>query len=311
MQPIAIHTSSKRNLAQKLSQKGEVLRFEEDPIVASLCTCLALQFEMGNEKFDRLSGFLGVDPPSAWESEIFVSNGEVGIRFWRQDGKPLQPLHTDLRFLLDPSSIDENGNLSRAVIFPSRVARHYAKLGFQLVIVRDWILNSALSAGEATVAYLHTNEWEVRNRIAVMQAELMVRREIPFFGTHDIVDHLFALDASGYSKLRPLHQQAATTFSRVFDCAQQDTKGSRPHLLAAYLVGVALDDLAQPRWYGSPSHAFVVDTLLAELERLRPACGSFQVPLSFHELAAEMRQAEFCRPDLERAIGRFVEAIQN
>ncbi len=286
-QILAVDLPSRRNLVQRLQSKSEILRFEEDPLLASLCTCLGLEFEVGNPAFDRLTPYLGGGPGEAWERALVLRDGEIGIRLRRANGQPLEPRHPDLAHLLDRDSIDSEGRLSQALFFPRTIAEKYRQRGFHLVIVRDWILNSALSLkAEETVSYLLANEWEIRTRIAETQAPMMTRNELAFFGTHDIVDHLFGADAEHFAALRGVHEKVVHVFNRVMEGPAQQ---SRAHLLLGYLIGIALDDLAQPRWYGSTTHAAVVEKCLEALLQAPIIQGGVEVPEAFHTVAALMR----------------------
>lgn len=300
---LAATTSLKRRLAERLRSGGEILGFKEDPALSSLCTCLALEFEVGNGDFDRLGPFFGAEPTDAWEKQLFIEDGEVGLRLRRRDGKPLTPRHEDLRHLLDPSSLDDGGKLTQAVIFPRKVAATFAEKGFNLIIVRDWILSTAL-AEEEVVPYIHSNEWEIKNHIATTQAVMMSNNQFAFFGTHDIVDHLFGADISRFESLKPLHLQVVECFKRTM---VDEARRSRPHLVLTYLIGIALDDLAQPRWYGSRTHQRVIEACLVGLEKAKIQVEDPTMPEAFHLVAAAMRAPEKDFKALQTAITLFTE----
>lgn len=303
LQTIELGTSLKQDLVRRLQSREQILRFEEDPLFASLCTCFALDFEIGNPEFDRLSPFLGVEDLSVWEKTFVTRDNEVGLKLRRRDGVPLQPKHPDLCYLLDRSSIDEKGELSQAILFPRQIAATFREKGFHLVIVRDWILSTALCLDPGhTVRYLSTNEWEIRSHVAGTQAPMMTRNELAFFGTHDIVDHLFGADKSGFESLRAMHNRVLECFARLL---QGPALHSRPHLLLAYLIGVALDDLAQPRWYGSVTHLETVDYCLAALEQAVVREADPVLPESFHAVAQWMRSSNAELAPLFSALNQF------
>ncbi len=288
--------SAKRRLVERLRQGNSVIPFSDEPALASLCACLALQREMGNREFDRLSPFFGVElaPRAAnpWESEIFQNGAEIGIRFVRRDGRPLTVRHADFAVLLAPESLGDDGELRQAVIYPQRVAERYRQRGFELVIVRDWILSSALALDEENhVSYLLTNEWEIQQNISRQQVELMTKRQLPFFGTHDIVDHLLGANVALYEVFRDLYLET----KQKLDCAfASPSMPSRSRLILSYLIGVLLDDLAQPKWYGSAAHAGLVRYALAALKNAPPVCPASEalpktLPGPFHELMEALR----------------------
>jgi len=302
VQTLAINAASKRNLVHRLRSKGPVLRFEAEPVLAALCTSLALEFEIGNPDFDRFSPFLGVSPAEALEKDLVVRGSEVGLRLRRREGKPFSPRHSDLAHLLDCDSLDTDGQLKQALIFPGQVARTYRERGFELVIVRDWLLSSALCLEDSQrVKYLHANEWEIRAHIAGTQARMMARNQIAFFGAHDIVDHLFGSDRQGFESGGALCNRVLEAFERLPEGARE----SRPHLLSSYLIGIALDDLAQPRWYGSKAHAAVVEFCVQFLLAARPMAGCLELPDSFHSAVSAMRASTDDHLPLQNALERF------
>ncbi len=302
LQRLPTDASFKRTLALRLASKGEIVRYQEDPVLAALCTCAALQFEAGNPAFDRLTPFLGGQSGTEWAVDLVVRGQDIGVRIRRRDGQALEPRHPDLCHLLDPSSLNDEGVLSQAVIFPKLVAERYRKLGVDLVIVRDWILRSALSLeASETVGYLETNLWEVEACIAATQASMLARSELAFFGTHDIVDHLFGWNAPGFRSFSSTHQRAAAALATA-----AQTK-SRSHLLLSYLVGVALDDTAQPKWYGSPAHRFTIDFVLDKLESAPLREGTLAIPESFHQVANTMRSKPASFGSLRQSLATFAE----
>lgn len=286
---LSFDSVSQRNLARRVRSLDEVFSFEEHPALASLCACVGLRFEMGNPLYDRLSPFLGREPGDAWKSELVIRDGELGIRLEPADGRPLQPRHPDLRYILDAASLDSQGRLTSAVIFPRTVSATFAKKGFRLVIVRDWILASALNSDpQKAVSYLEANTWEIQSSPVRIQGPMMLRRDLAFFGTHDIVDHLFGLDRTGFEKLRATQAQVVEKVSEVF------RRTTHPHgatLIVAYLLGIVLDDLAQPRWYGSEAHEAVLEHCQSLLGR-DSARETHLPPSSFHEVVRSMRSGE-------------------
>jgi len=290
---VSITDEAKGRLITKLRHEPEVIRFADEPALAPLCACLALQFEMGNKDFDRLSPFFGVDvsgvSSSPWDSEIISAEGEFGLRLWLKDGGRLSPRHEDLCHILDPLSLDDEGALSQVVIFPGKVARYFNSKGFDLIIVRDWLLTSSLNPdSEATVPYLVTNPWEIENNIAFRQARMMVNKQLAFFGTHDIVDHLLDADCSQFNLLGNLFEDVLDSYKKVFS----GKKPARKQLLVSYLIGVLLDDLAQPKWYNSEGHEALTRIALGTLENRHSESdnpGPLELPRPFHELVSTLR----------------------
>ncbi len=310
---IQIAGETRRLLIQKLKNGAEVITYAQEPALASLCTALGLQFELGRKDSDRLSPFFGVDVLEAgdnpWCSEIFSQEGEFALRFWRRDGVELEVRHPDFCHILEASSFNESGKLVQAVIFPGRVAEKYRAKGFELVVVRDWLLASSLSEdGDSRVAYLYANEWEIQNNIAHTQAKLMTQRRLAFSGTHDIVDHLLNADVSKFDGMRSLFLEADAVFTTVF---WKRASATKQKLLISYLLGVVLDDLAQPRWYGSQKHEYLARKTLAELLNVAYSqdCNSLALPKEFHDLVSSLRAKTLPMPHLDQGFTQFLQQI--
>ena len=375
MKEVTLDLAATQRLIELLRNQSEVFSFEDEPALASLCTSLGLRFEMGHPRFDRLSPFFGVDvsmaPENPWVSRIVTGDSDFGIELRRRNGEPLHVRHRDFHRILHPGSFDERGELSRILIYPARVAAAYRSVGFDLVIVRDWVLTSCLAANDQErVSYLFANAWEIRNNIAKTQAGLMLRNRLAFSGTHDIADHLLGADAAKFDGSREVCRLAESALARIShqvsmlgggegrlvgraedragppqpakpvgdpdghlgspidfvdwgglngtsspggppiarseaakrpDPSPQQTAGekcglatippSSPALVLSYLVGVLLDDLAQPKWYGSRAHTALARKALALLPSLASAddCGDLRLPESFHTLVQALR----------------------
>ncbi len=311
-QVFPITESVKRRLVKTLQSQPDVIRFAEEPVLASLCTVLALQFEMGSREFDRLSLFFNVDlnefSENPWRSEIISSATEFGIRLWMMDGRSLLPRHPDLANILSSESLDADGKLDQIVIYPARVAARYKEVGFDLVVVRDWLLTSALSLDPTQqVSYLKTNPWELENNIALMQVKLMTQNQLAFFGTHDIADHLLGADFHKFNELEGLYRSAQRILQEVFatECS------SHPLLLQmSYFIGILLDDLAQAKWYGSKAHVKLVRMALHSLKEYKgknfyPKVLS-DLPPSFHVLVSHLREGASKQCQLTGSYMNFV-----
>ena len=64
-----------QSLADQFVFFDEVFTFEEEPLLASLITCLGIQSEIGNPERDRLSVPLGIDLQEGvnpWKTEIIT-----------------------------------------------------------------------------------------------------------------------------------------------------------------------------------------------------------------------------------------------
>ncbi len=308
---ITLDLPRKQKLISQLRLHNEVIRFQDEPAMASLCTCLGLQFELGNPDYDRLSPFFGASSfeSNPWHSEIISSHGELGVRFRRLDGVGLKLCHGDFKYLIDCSSFDEHGELSTITIFPNRVATNFRTKGFELVVVRDWILTSCLNLdGKTRVAYLFANEWEIKNNIAKTQASLMAKRQLAFSGTHDVADHLLNANSERFSFFHNLFSDAQRTFDSVF---APSTAPSRSQLILSYFIGVLLDDLAQPKWYGSRQHEFLARQALSKLPRVtnQKRRQTLALPHSFHVLVSDLRSQNADIPRLYNGFSTFLNEV--
>ena len=85
-------------LKAMLSSQDEVFSFQEEPLLASLVTCLGIQSEIGNPERDRLSVPLGIhvqDGVNPWKTEIITHKEQLGIRMWIPGKKEFTPRHPD------------------------------------------------------------------------------------------------------------------------------------------------------------------------------------------------------------------------
>lgn len=282
------------SLIRRLKTKERIFSIESDPLFASLCACLGLQFEVGKPALDRLSPYLGVtgsaESGAQWQSEIITHGDDIGIRMWVPGIAEFRPRHKDFAEVLHPFSIGPDGLLSQIVIFPRQVANRYKAKGFELVIVRDWLLSSSLSEGESgALNYLLVNNWEIENNTAIDQAQLMANGQIAFSGSHDIVDHLLGGNRERFDLQRTGFLEVREKFARVFDGKRAPRSMD---LLLSYAIGVLLDDLAQPRWYGSERHARLLRSAAQLLgdERFCPGdVRRLELPVTFHQMIEKLR----------------------
>lgn len=292
-QEFPVSGALKPKLAERLQREERIIPFDRDPLLASLICCLGLQSEIGVAGLDRMSICLGVDlsatSTNPWKSEIISLDGCIGIRMWVPGLEELSPKHPDFMDILHPLSLDERGRLSRLVIFPQQVAQRYKNRGLELVIVRDWALSSFLaSERENSVNYLVTNRWEIEINSAEIQSELMYLAQVAFFGTHDLADHLLGGDGKVFAEKKEFFGSVRNLYREVF--AARVVKKST--LLVSYLIGVLLDDLAQPSWYRSTAHHALVER---SLHLLKQTAGwpsdidDLEPPQSFHRLVEDLR----------------------
>jgi hypothetical protein len=304
-QKFEVSEAMAQGLARKLETKEEIFSFRSDPLLASLVSCLGLQFELGKPEQDRASFFLGVDLANTagnpWKSEIIALGDQLGLRAWIPGREELAPLHEDFRLLLHPLSM-VNGRLAQLVIFPMQVAEAYGARGIELVVVRDWALTAFLSRNR-NLNYQKTNKEEIEGHITLTQLQLMRNRQLAFTGTHDLGDHLLGGYSDGIGASDALRADIEHVYAKVFNGGGPPRRSA---LVVSYLIAVLLDDLVQPQWYASPGHALVARRALALMEvlEMRADIPEIFLPQSFHVLVELLRgRAPFS--ELERGFLRF------
>lgn len=296
-----VTAAMKENLRLKLQKYSEIFKFEDEPAFASLIAVLGLQFEIGKPEWDRFSPLLGVDlniHSNKWQSQIVALNGMIGLRLWIEGVEEFYPQHPDFSQILHESSM-VGEKLSQIVIFPQAIAHKYKKRGLELVIVRDWVLTAFLSANDtAPVNYLVTNEKEVEMNSAKHQAHLMKNNQVAFSGTHDLVDHLLGGNSAGFRENQILFDNAFELYEIVFN---ENSRPTTRQLNISYLVGVVLDDMAQPKWYSSKKHQTILIKALKLLEYSFKYSDhrSSHLDSSYENLVTSLRSQEPLSQDLD------------
>lgn len=283
--PFLMSDSKIDRLKEMLSLQPEVFSLGEEPFLGSLLTCLGLQFEMKSQSMNRLGPYFGISSEVPWESEIISEKGNIGIRLWVEGVNQLLPQNKDFFQILDASSINSSGDISELVIFPFNIYEIFKKKNMDLVIVRDWVLDTFLCPEEQRVNYLLVNSHEIETRSSMIHTQLLAERRFPLSGTHDIVDHLIDFDNDGFNENLPVIQYANKVFKSL------STENLNPmQLITSYLVGVIVDDLAQPKWYRSEKHLNLATILLKELKNLKsPADMPLELTHSANLLITELR----------------------
>lgn len=303
-QEFLITDQMRKKIVMLLATKTDVFTFETEPLLASLIACLGLQFEIGKPEWDRLSPALGVEGSKAWKTQVVICDGHIGIRMWMDDNQELLPRHEDFKEILHPLSL-LNGRLCQVVIFPALVAKNYQQRGLNLVIVKDWVLSTFLS--ESALNYLKTNFYEIENNSAKLQIQLMSSKSISFSGTHDLADHLLGGHEGGFD------QKLLSDVDKVYQQAFSGTTYSKRKLVISYLIGIVLDDLAQPVWYNSSDHRLLLKKSLALfslVDRIKDDINKVFLPDSFNELIKQLRAKNsksiyYLFDDFSRALGIF------
>jgi len=277
----------------KIKKEKDIFSFVENPLLASLITCMGLQAELGNKQYDRLSVALGVDLEgynvNPWKTEIISYRNKIGIRMWMEGKREIYPDHPDFINILDGMSLSKSGELNQIIIFPEDVADRYREKGLNLVIVKPWVLSSFLSKQQDRVNYFKTNSWEIELNSAKLQTQMMSVGQVAFSGTHDLVDHLLGGTGEGLKDRKSLYEHFHFEYQEIFN---ENRNVKKIELVTSYLIGVLLDDLAQPKWYGSDLHreiAIKALRFLASLKCYEKDQVTLGLPSSFHRLIELLR----------------------
>lgn len=111
---------------------------------------------------------------------------------------------------------------------------------------------------------MKTNTTELSNNYAQIQVKMLTNKQIAFMGTHDLVDHLL----DGNSKAMITNNNFFTDIQNVFiKNFNTSLKKNNSKLILSYLIGVLLDDLAQPIHYKSQKHIYVIKKCLSYFKK--------------------------------------------
>jgi hypothetical protein len=278
---------------KSLEAMPEVFSFESHPQLASILASLGLCFEINNSDWNRLGAPLGVEPQaptttsehSSWEAHLVEIDGAVGLRATLEGVEKFSPDHPDFGYVLHPSSLNQEGEISQIVISPLQVAQFMQSRGLEAVIVKDWVLSSFLAEEKQRENYQVTNLREVESNIALLQTELMLKKQLSLSGTHDLVDHVLDLCSAAFIKREPLLRRVRESLLRLQELPQKRA------LVVSYFMGVLLDDMAQPRWYDSEAHDELLENSLLLLDSVLATKDweEFHFPEAFDRLVGVLR----------------------
>lgn len=258
------------NLRGRLLQLPEVTPLLTEPKLASIIAALGIHQEIGTIN-DELARFIyDADtsekiPIGRIRSELIEYHGYVGVRIWVDGHSRLDLKLNGIRELLHPTfSFNRDGTIQQCVFFPESIAKIAGLQGAELVLVRDWALNTIFGGFDRSKLFYETNAWELVQQDAVRYSRLLENRQIAFLGTHDLSAHISGILHTPIDELQTLGSRTRQRFENYFG---QMKRPSVYSLVLPYAAGVILDDLAQPRNYGSPSRQFVLECIMDLLDR--------------------------------------------
>lgn len=257
------------DLRGSLARLPEVVSFQEEPKLAAWIASLGLQREFGTIN-DEMARFVfnaesGLPiPREHLKSELVEYQGTIGVRLWAPGHDRLDLRFKGIRALLHPRfSFREDGSLFQCVFFPASIAAILALEGTDLVLVRQWGMNTLFGGFDPAKHYYQTNFWELENNDTLRFAKLIENRRIPFLGTHDLVAHIAGVRQEAWAGLTRTARQVREALEGYFREIRVPTIAS---LVIPYTVGVLLDDLAQPPNYDAPGRHILIEEGLRAIE---------------------------------------------
>lgn len=277
-------------LRARIAAQPKVFSILEEPLLASLACCRGIQFEL-NTPLNRLPEFFGLEEGLPWDSKIVRGDHGYEIEFWPTNTAELKITQEKLIDVLSPKSLNDDGRLHKLIVSPLQVALSLKAKGVDLVIVRDWILASGLATNpNHAIYYVKANPWELRNNVGYQQCELLANFQLPFFGTHDMVDHVAGSTRAGLLKSHPTILDVYKTMKAAF----AHRVPTEQDLTFSYLLSLLLDDLGQPLWHGSALHEKAMIQVLNVWEESRcftvSPGSTTTVPESFFKIMEPIRK---------------------
>lgn len=271
-QSFTVSPEDKEVLRKKLLQTDEVTPISSDPKFFSQIVALGIHQEIGTIH-DEFSTFLFDQetgkkiPREKLRSELIQYQGYVGVRIWAEGFGSLDPRVRGMRTLLHPRfSYDSSGKIYQCVFFPETIMEIAALEEAELVSVRPWGINTVFGGFDPTKSYYEGNMWEFVNLDALRYSRLLEKKQIVFWGTHDLVSHIAGIRRDAWPELIARGKAAREVFEEYFSGISRPVPFS---LVLPYALGMLLDDLAQPMNYESESRRHVVELLMDAIRSKR------------------------------------------
>jgi hypothetical protein len=270
-----ISPEDKEVLRKEFSKTPEIVPLSSNPKFFSKIVSLGIHQEVGTIH-DEFSTFLfdarsgKKIPREALRSEMIEYQGYTGIRIWADGYESLDPRVQGMRTLMHPIfSYDARGEIHQCVFFPEVIIKVAALEGAELVSVRPWGINTVFGGFNPTRSYYEGNMWEFINLDALRYSRLLEKRQIVFWGTHDLVSHIAGVRKDAWPELEARGRTARILFEDYFKGTGRPVPFS---LVLPYALGMLLDDLAQPMNYQSESRQHVVELLMNAIKtrRIKP-----------------------------------------
>lgn len=244
-----VTAKDKEFLCSQLLRQPSVFSLLRYPSLGVMLSALGIHQEIGTIN-DQLSRYLfNVETEKeiskeSLKSEIIQYNGHIGVRIWSENVNRIDLRIRGLKSFLHPSlSFNEDGSTKQLVIFPESIAKILKLENIDVVIVKEWAINTIFGRFDPQKRFYEMNTWELVEQDVLRYAELLENRKIALLGTHDLVAHLSGMKEKNADTLQKL---GAHSKKRLLHYFGQIKKPSVYTLVLPYAAGVLLDDIAQP-----------------------------------------------------------------
>ncbi len=322
MKPRIIRFSSEEiNLLRKQFEKlEEITSFETDPALASRIASYGMFREIGtvNDELARFIFDVETAKPvrlGSLQAELVEWNGLFGLRVSSTDSQRLELRTKGFYDVVHPQlSKNNDKSLHSLFIFPeiiNKIAKHD---GVELVLVKSWGANSIFGGFDPSKGYYQTNFWEIENNDALKFSDLIRQGKVAFMGTHDLVAHIAGIDQKHWPLLK---RNAERVYEAINSYFKSVSKPSISALILPYILGVVLDDLAQPPSYSSKNHIAVLDELLRKISKNEIPANLptllAQFPESFQKIIDLSRTSNIDQKldEIKTAVNLLVQEILN
>lgn len=318
MKPAVLRWTSKEVdlLRSRFTELAEETAFSDEPLLASKVAAYGIFREIGtiNDELARFIFDADTGTPVLRESlkaEFVEWRGLFGVRIHSTQSTRLELRTKGFYEVVHPGlSKNEDGTLHSLYIFPE-IIREIAKgEGVELVLVKTWGMNSIFGGFDPAKEYYQTNFWEIENNDALKFADLIRRRRLALMGTHDLIAHVAGLDHLHWPLLV---ENANRVYESINAYFKTTTKPSVSALILPYLMGVVLDDLAQPPSDSSKSHLAVLEELITVLAK-RDVPANLptllkEFPRSFQDLVELSRNTAASKSEIKEKVKNLVQEI--
>jgi hypothetical protein len=269
LKAIELSAEEAQNLRGRLLQLAPVTPILDEPVLTSILASYGIQQEVGTVN-DEMARFI-YDHDSGhrvardrMRAEVVRYRGFTGVRIWAEGHERLDLRLRGLRDLLHPTfSYHPDGSVKQLVLFPESIAKIAQLHGAELVVVREWAMNTIFGGFDRTKLFYETNAWELVHNDSLRYAGLLEKRQIALIGTHDLSAHVAGMKRSAIDALQALGAESKRRFERYFG---QTSDPPVYTLVLPYAAGVLLDDLAQPANYDSIGRRLVFDEVMRALD---------------------------------------------